>query len=74
LSPALHLKWNQGKESFLWPQHTINPANFMRQLAIAQWSVRPTINLLNVTIQVAVSAIFLNVFFQGLAGGDYVIK
>ena len=54
-SPASHSKRNEEKGSFLrtrtkqWPQHAINPANFMRQLAIAQWLVRPTVNLLNVT-------------------------
>ena len=46
------------------PQHTINPANFMRQLAIAQWLVRPTVNLLNVTHHSICSfSCFFNVFF-----------
>ena len=31
------------------PQHTMHPAYLMRQLAIAQWLVRPAVDLHNIT-------------------------
>jgi len=31
------------------PQHTMRPASLMPQLAIAQWLVRPAVNLHNIT-------------------------
>jgi len=31
------------------PQHTMHPASSLRQLAIAQWLVRPAVNLHNIT-------------------------
>jgi len=31
------------------PQHTMHPASLMRQLAMAQWLVRPAVNLHNIT-------------------------
>ena len=68
-SPASHTEWRKriifaDSNQAIRPQHTINPGNVMLQLAIAQWLVRPTVNLLSVTHHSICSfGYFWNVFF-----------